>query len=418
MNKSFLDNILSNKVSAYRKGYSSHHVLIKLTEEWRKMLDNNKIVGVVLMDLSKAFDCLPHELLIAKLSSYGVQSNTLKLLYSYLTERKQAVDIKGKLSNFTTVLAGVPQGSILGPVLFNIFINDMIYIFETCDVNNFADDNGISTSAESVSEVINNLENDSFKAISWFKENKMIANPSKFDAMIMKKDGTDISGTLLNIGDKEIETSNKIKLLGLTIDDKLSFKEHISIICKKAANQLNALKRLGTYINFETKEKLAKAFITSHFNYCPIVWHFCGKGDIHKIEELHERVLRFVYNDYNNDYLHILQINGESTMFLQRIRKIASEVYKTINGLNPSYMLELLSFRNRNLRRPHDLYIPRVNQIKFGYRSYRFEAPSVWNSLPIEIRLAENFSLFKKLIKYWEGPMCRCNFCRYRTEQF
>ena len=125
-----------------------------------------------------------------------------------------------------------------------------------------------------------------------------------------------------------------------------------------------------------------------------------------------------MYNDYNNDYLDILQINGESTMYLQRIRKIASEVYKTINGLNPSYMLELLSFRNRNLRRPQDLYIPKVNQVKFGYRSYSFEAPTLWNTLPLEIRFAENFYIFKKLIKYWEGPMCRCNFCHYRIEQF
>ena len=364
------------------------------------MLDQNKIVGVVLMDLSKAFDCLPHELLIAKLASYGIQRNILLLLFSYLKDKTQIGDIKGKRSSFITVLAGVPQGSIIGTVLFNIFINDMIDIFETCNVNNFADDNGISTSAESVPEVIKNLEIGSCKAIHWFKENKMIANPSKFDAMIIKKDGEDISKTILNIGDKEIETSNKIQLLGLTIDDKLSFKEHIAIICKKAANQLNALKRLGTYINFETKEKLAKAFISSHFNYCPIVWHFCGKGDIHKIEKLHERVLRFVYNDYNNDYLDILQINGESTMYLQRIRKIASEVYKTINGLNPSYMLELLSFRNRNLRKPQDIYIPKVNHVKFGYRSYRFEAPTLWNTLPLEIRLAENFYLLKKLIKY------------------
>ena len=231
LSHSFLNNILSNKISAYRKGYSSQHVLLKLTEEWRKMLDQNKVVGVVIMDLSKAFDCLPHELLIAKLASYGIKRNTLLLLYSYLKDRKQVVDIKGKQSSFTTVLAGVPQGSILGPVLFNIFINDMIDIFETCSVNNFADDNGISTSAESVPVVITNLETDSFKAINWFKENKMIANPGKFDAMIMKKHGEDISKTILNIGDKKIETSNKIELLGLTIDDKLSFKEHIAITC-------------------------------------------------------------------------------------------------------------------------------------------------------------------------------------------
>ena len=183
----FTNSILSEKISAYRKNYSSQHVLLKLSEEWRQYLDKNETVGAVLMDLSKAFDCLPHELLIAKLAAYGVNDDTLTLFYSYLKNRKQTVSIKGKLSVFLDILAGVPQGSILGPILFNIFINDFVDIFNKTDVYNFADDNTLSAHAKSVDKVVKCLESDSQKAIQWFTENHMIANAEKFKAIIIKK---------------------------------------------------------------------------------------------------------------------------------------------------------------------------------------------------------------------------------------
>ena len=167
-----------------------------------------------------------------------------------------------------------------------------------------------------------------------------------------------------------------------------------------AANQLNSIKRLKRHFDIDTKRHLTKTFVLSQFNYCPLVWHFCGDGSIHKMEKIQERALRFVFNDYMSEYKYLLQKNGESTLYLKRVRVMAQEVYKAINNQSPKYTKELLSERNNiySNRRPLDLYIPRVNQQKFGYRSYTFEAPSVWNSLPLEIRKAENFHHFKKLI--------------------
>ena len=179
--------ILNDKISAYRQGYSSQHILLKLTEEWRRHLDKNKVVGAVLMDLSKAFDCIPHELLIAKLAAYNFDKGTLEFMLSYLKGRKQTVNVKGKLSSFLDVLAGVPQGSILGPVLFNIFINDIYDFFTICDLENFADDNTVSNVASNTNELISNLEDDSRRAIDWFKNNHMIANPDKFKVIIIDK---------------------------------------------------------------------------------------------------------------------------------------------------------------------------------------------------------------------------------------
>ena len=261
--------ILYDKISAYRKGYSCQHVLLKLTEEWRKHLDNNQVVGAVLMDLSKAFDCIPHKLLIAKLSAYNFDRETLKFLLSYLKGRKQTVNIKGKLSNYLDVLAGVPQGSILGPVIFNIFINDIYNVFNICALENFADDNTLSSSAKSVAKLVDNLEKDSQKAIEWFKNNHMIANKDKFKAIIIDKSGSNTSDIPLNINNKIIKSSDEVTLLGITIDNKLSFNKHIPNICKIAANQLNAIKRLQKHFSITTKRQMAKTFVLSQFNYCP-----------------------------------------------------------------------------------------------------------------------------------------------------
>ena len=123
---SSVTNFLSDFISAYRKGYSTNHVLLRLIENWKAALDSNLFTGAVLMDLSKAFDCIPHDLLIAKLHACGLSFETLTFLNSYLRDRKQCVNINNICSDFLKILSGVPQGSILGPILFNTFLNDLV----------------------------------------------------------------------------------------------------------------------------------------------------------------------------------------------------------------------------------------------------------------------------------------------------
>ena len=220
----------------------------------------------------------------------------------------------------------------------------------------------------------------------------------------------------MSINNATVTSSKEVKLLGLTIDCKLSFSKHISNICKQAANKLNAIKRFQKHISEKTKRQLAKTFVLSYFNFCPLVWHHCGNGDMHNIERMQERVLRFMCNEYTTDYSELLKIQGESTMYIKRLRLIAQEVYKSISGLNPEYMHSLLTERSFKSRRPLDIYIPKVNQVTYGYRSYRFQAPTVWNSLPVEIRSSENYPTFKKLIQTWIGPSCRCTNCLYNSD--
>jgi hypothetical protein len=177
---------LESLISAYRKNYSSNHVLLRLIEKWKKQMDNKLFVGAVLMDLSKAFDCVPHELLIAKLHAYGFDMDTLILFYSYLKNREQCVKINNVFSSFMVLVSGVPHGSILGPILFNIFINDLVYFIKS-DLGNFADDNSISDAAKTIPDLIKILENESNNAIEWFRANGMIVNPDKFQAIIFNR---------------------------------------------------------------------------------------------------------------------------------------------------------------------------------------------------------------------------------------
>ena len=162
-------------LSAYRKNYSTQNVLTRLIEEWKRKLDNN-YVGSILMGLSKAFDCVPHDLIIAKLAAYGFEIDALHYIFSYLTERGQATRINGIYSLFQTLLSGVPQQSILGPIIFNIFINDLFLFIVNSSIHNYADDNTISCFGNSIKNVLNVLESDANIALSWLKENKMIAN--------------------------------------------------------------------------------------------------------------------------------------------------------------------------------------------------------------------------------------------------
>ena len=178
-------------LSAFRNGYSCQDTLIRILEDWRKCIDDKKFVAAILMDLSKAFDCLRHDLLLFKLKTYGISESALKLFESYLSNRKQCVKIGSVRSFFLEIYKEVPQGSILGPVLFNIFINDIFCFISKGCLYNYADDNTLTYSDNSIENLTKVMEEESEILIKWFSDNQMQANPDKFQAIAIGKKTND-----------------------------------------------------------------------------------------------------------------------------------------------------------------------------------------------------------------------------------
>ena len=380
-------------------------------EDWKQALGQNKYVAAILMDLLKAFDCLPHDLLLLKLKTYGLSENALKLM---ATNRKQCVKHGNFKNNFQSIVKGVPQGSILGPVLFNIFINGIFHFIKNCKLYNYADDNTVSQTHTDLKRLIDELVEDNTRLIQWSADNQMKANPGKFQAIAMDK-RTHSENICFNLGDNIAKCEDSAKLLGVTIDFKLDFDEHISNVCKKASRQLNVLKRIGGHLCKLGKIKIYYYFIMSNFNYCSLTWHFRGEKNTKKIKKIQERALRFIYRAYDSRYESLLIISHFPYLKVRRLRAIALEAFKILNNLSPVYLNDLLTFKNisYSFRYTKTVEILQVRTNKYGTRSFHSTAAKMWNNLPQYFRYITSYNVFKKPGKFmeWRGL---CVFVLFR----
>ena len=213
----FFTGILSDFISSYRRNYSCETALLRLTEDWKRCHDKKETVAVVSMDLSKAFDAIPHPLLLAKLKAYGFSDTSCKLLDDYLTGRAQRVKIGDTYSKWKEIKRGMPQGSVLGPMLFCLFFR-----IKSMKLNAYADDEQLYNSDIDPAKLEKRLLRELNTANTWYNNNGMILNPEKHQAMVL---GT-TNYSLIN----HFPVKISMELFGMTIDTEMNFKEHFATI--------------------------------------------------------------------------------------------------------------------------------------------------------------------------------------------
>jgi len=395
----FANTFFSPHLSGFRKKYGCNDILTLMVEHWRRALDNNKTIGIMAIDLSKAFDCMPHGLLLAKLFHYNIDITSCSLIKSYLHNRQQRVKLGNSTSKWKTAIKGVPQGSILGPTLFNIFINDLLLTQIHSTIYNYADDNTLSITGTDINAIKTTLRNDAEIVINWFHKNMMKANPSKFQIMFLGKHISSQNHEL-RLNEFILQASSSICILGVDIDEHLTFTGHINNICSKTAKQINSLYRIKNDLNNTCRKVIFNSYIASSFNYCSTIWMFTTRGNLGKLDKLHERALRLTYSDNTTDYNDILQKTNTLCIYKRCLKTLANETYKVKRKWSPQYILDLFLASDisstYNLRDTNKFVIPKYNSKKYGYHCYSFIGPKLWNKLPVETKSCTSISSFKE----------------------
>ena len=407
----YIEHFLNQLLCGFRKAHSTQHALFRLLQKWQKELDSGGFIGIILMDLSKAYDCLPHDLLIAKLEAYGLDNDSLNLLLDYLSFRKQRTKVGSAYSKWSKIRRGIPQGSILGSLLFNIFTNDIFMTIEQSHICNFADDNTLYSRGERLTEIKENLVSDTKSILNWFRLNSLKANPGKFQFMILGDKSH--HKHMLKINSIQVEACDDILLLGITIDKKSAFKQHIENICRKAQYKLHVLRRIRKFLTIEKAKILGNAFIDSQFNYALLLWMFCRKTLYSETEKIHHKTLKVIYES-SDTYDNLLLQSNTVSVHQRHLRFLMTEIYKSISQLNPEFKWSYFTHKDMpyTLRKGPFLGLPKTHTFYYGTNAVHFRGSLIWNNLPAVVKSSDSLFEFKNKIKNIGDIDCGCLICR------
>ena len=277
------------------------------------------------------------------------------------------------------------------------------------DLASYADDNTPYVSADTIDEVIKRLETASVKLFKWFADNQTKANQDKCHLIVSKNENIS-----MHIGPFEIKSSNCEKLLGIKVDIRLNFNEHLDGIIKKTSPKINALSRIKPFMNISKRRILMNSFLNSQFNYCPLVWIFHSRSINNKINRLHERVLRIICNDFKSSFENLLEKDRTVSIHVKNLQKLATEMLKISKNFSVSLMSELFyqKVNHYDLRNPYEFSIPNVDSVVHGQASIRYLGPLIWQLVPSEFKDLNTVSAFKAAIRKWKPNNCPCRLCK------
>ena len=299
-------DILYKYQFGFRKQHSTNHALLSIVEQIRTSLDKKMYTCGVFVDLEKAFDTVNHKILLSKLDHYGIRGVANSWFESYLSDRYQTVQLNGATSSRQPITCGVPQGSILGPLLFLIYINDMHLSVASSTVFHFADDTNLMCSGMTLKKLRRALNKDLALLYDWLCANRLSINTGKTEFIVFRppRHNVDIRLTLKFHHTKLFE-STKIKYLGLILDNKLSWKPHITELCKKLSRAVGMLYKIRTFCPTSVMRSLYFSLFNSHLSYGLVVWGNASKIDINKITSLQEKAIKAISKHKNGDDINI-----------------------------------------------------------------------------------------------------------------
>ena len=304
------EKLLNENQWGFRSLHSMVLALSDCSNDWLFSMDKGMINLVVFLDIRKAFDTVDHKILLDKLSYYGIEEDELSFFKSYLSDRTQCCSINRVKSKFRSISYGVPQGSILAPLLFIIYMNDLPNSVKGTEIKMYADDANLTKHITSLGDVKEELIPEFEKVILWLKANKLSLNTLKTEFMFFGsskhlKDTTNLIA--LRVGDKLIRRTKKVKYIGVILDEQLTWRDHIDYISTKIKRNIGAIKRIRNSLPKEYLEMLYKTIVKPHFRYCNTVWGHCGDTLLNRLQALRNRAARIIssqkYDNTEHKYL-------------------------------------------------------------------------------------------------------------------
>ena len=386
------NNILNERQFGFRKDNSTTYLMIELFDKIYSSKDAGNKPAIVFLDIKKAFDSVDHDLLMKKLKYYGISGRVYKWFESYLNNRSQRTKIGNRISIELLILWGVPQGSILGPILFSLFINDLVYVCKTSLPFLFADDGALYFNH--VDRTNYDVICDELKIImEWLRINKLSLNTSKTKFIVFdKEENIDTiifsDGNLNSIIIKEEKVRVK-KYLGLILDHKLTFLSHIDHIKKKIAKRIGAMYKSKNLLPLKYRKMFANALMLPHFDYLDIIWNKTTKTKLNELDILYKKVAKIALDyDILESSKKVYQDMNWLPLHLRRQLHMTIYMYKIISGISPPQFIDKFSYISGGSRGGEqcNLY---TNKSK-SHKQFFYLGAKCWNLLPQSLRLAES----------------------------
>lgn len=403
-------NLLPQNQSAYRKNHSVETALVHISDNILSKLDSKKAIILVLLDLSAAFDTLDHRHLLNTLErSFGVSGRALLWIKNYLKNRYFYVKINNDCSDLFPVSQGVPQGSVLGPVLFSIYTTPLAKLIADINSHFFADDTQMwesfdPTSPESKIEAINHLNATLEKVYKWTSAHNLKLNPDKTVVLLLNTSNIPTDNVTIRLNDINIESQSECTDLGVLLDDRFKLRKHISKVCKTGYFWLHQLRLISKYITPANLKSAVHAFVITRIDFTNALYVNMPKKDIHRLQRLQNAAARFLENIKWTDSISRALMRLHWLPVDMRIKfKICVLVHKAIHMNTPAYINTILDVTSTGkiTRASHQFFlrVPIPNTRRTGDRAFRYAAPIIWNHLPSEIRASENLHAFKNQLK-------------------